>query len=79
MNKKEKEQDISITPVPAAAPEPSPVPSETSALTAEKKRKKTESMKYGLMSTVKAGAGGVTGGGADLISSAATGKKTLGG
>jgi hypothetical protein len=65
--------------LPAPAPTPVPVPSEISAQTTEKKRRKVESMRYGLMSTVKSGTGGVTGAGADLLTQSATGKKTLGG
>ncbi len=59
---------------------PSAVPSETAPLTAEKKRKKVASMRYGLQSTMKSGAGGVMGTGPDLLTQAATGSKTtLGG
>lgn len=68
---------MSIPPPPA--PTPIPSPSEISPQTTEAKRRRVEAMRFGLMSTMKTGPGGVTGAGPDLITPTATGKKkTLG-
>lgn len=56
-------------PIPEPAPAPSPVPSTTSSQTAEEsRRKRLESTRYGLASTIKTGARGISGTGADLNS-----------
>ena len=73
-----KKPDTSIPPAPEPAPLPSPVPSEVAAQTAEAKRAKVAAMRYGLLSTMKSGPGGVTGAGPDLITPTAKAKKTLG-
>ena len=75
-----KKPDISVPPPAAPSPMPSPVPSELAAQTAEAKRAKVASMRYGLLSTIKneGGATGITGAGADLVTPTAKGKKTLG-
>lgn len=72
-----KKPDNTVPPPPAPAPIPSP--SEISPQTAESKRARVAQMRYGLLSTMKTGPGGVTGAGPDLINPQATGaKKTLG-
>ena len=64
-------------PAPTPSPVPSPIPTETeSQVTADKRRKKTEAVKYGLLSTIKTSPRGIMGNGVDL--SSGTGKKTLG-
>ena len=74
-----KKPDTSVPPPPSPAPMPVPVPSEVSAQTAEAKRARVAAMRYGLLSTMRTGPGGVTGAGPDLISPVASGsKKTLG-
>ena len=76
-----KKPDTSAPPPPAPAPSPMPVPvpSEVAAQTAEAKRAKVAAMRFGLLSTMKTGPGGVTGAGPDLINPTATGaKKKLG-
>jgi hypothetical protein len=61
----------------AVAPLPSPTATEVSPqLSAQQKRKKIESARQGVLSTIKTSPQGVTGSGADLMSG--TGKKTLG-
>jgi hypothetical protein len=66
---------------PPPAPAPIPTPTETSPLGAEDtRRKRVESMRYGLASTIKTSARGITGAGADLTSAGLEGKKNkLGG
>ena len=68
-------------PTPLPAPAPIPQPAEISPQTAEKKRARVAAMRYGLLSTMRSGPGGVTGAGPDLSTPFATGqqKKTLGG
>ena len=64
---------------PPPAPHPIPAPSEISPQTTEAKRRRVMAMRFGLMSTMKSGPGGVTGAGPDLITPMATGtKKKLG-
>jgi hypothetical protein len=44
--------------------------------TADRKRKKVEALRYGMLSTMKTGASGITGGGPELSTPAATAGKT---
>jgi len=77
MGGKPKKEDMNVPPPPS--PTPIPTPSEISPMTAERKRARTAAMRFGLMSTMKSGPGGVTGAGPDLLVPAAGGrKKTLG-
>jgi hypothetical protein len=70
-------QQVSQTATPAAAPIPQPVPTETAPMeTADRKRKKVEALRYGMLSTMKTGASGITGGGPELSTPAATSGKT---
>jgi len=83
----QEQQQAAVTPAqqPAAAPnpQPQPVPTETAPMeTADRKRKKIEALKYGMLSTMKTGGTGITGAGPELNTPEATagigGKKTLG-
>ena len=71
-----KKQDYTVPPPPA--PAPIPQPSEISPQVAEQKRARVAAMRFGLLSTVKTGPGGVTGAGPELSPTGATGKKLLG-
>jgi len=65
--------------VPPPLPQPVP-PTETAPMeTADRKRRKIEALKYGMLSTMKTGGQGVVGTGAELNKPIANeGKKTLG-
>ena len=78
-------QQVSTTAAAAAAPnpQPQPMPTETAGLeTADRKRKKVEALRYGMLSTMKSGGTGLTGGGSELQTTTpqatAGTKKTLG-
>lgn len=79
-----EEQQTSVATQPAAAPnpQPQPVPIETAPMeTADRKRKKIEALKYGMLSTIKTGSTGLTGAGPELntpVATAGTQKKNLG-
>jgi hypothetical protein len=74
-----KEEVPAYTPPTPPNPTPIPQPSELSPQTAQAKRSRIASMRFGLMSTMKTGARGITGAGPDLSIPAATGgKRTLG-
>lgn len=73
-------------PTPPPAPQPIPQPAETSPTeTADQRRRRTEALRYGVLSTIKTGPQGTTGSGPDLVAPAAGGfystmgsKKNLG-
>lgn len=59
---------------PPPAPAPMPVAAETSPIeTADKRRAKIDSLKYGILSTIKTGPRGVTGAGPELSTPVAGG------
>lgn len=69
----------SMSPPPMAAPAPIPTAPETSQGNIDAERKKRiEQLRGGLASTLKTGARGITGAGADLTSPTLTGKQKLG-
>lgn len=73
--------DIPESPKPIEPPSPAPVPimSESSVTSAEEsRRRRLAKLRTGLLSTIKTSPRGITGRGADLVSSVATGTKTLG-
>lgn len=62
---------------PPPAPAPIPTPTEMSPINAEEgRRKRIGDLRYGLQSTIKTSARGITGAGADLTSAGLEGKKT---
>ena len=66
--------------VAAPSPTPTPTPTVTSPIaTATARAKSLDQFRYGLASTIKTSAGGVTGTGADLKAPTATGVSLLGG
>ncbi len=66
-----------ITP-PVIAPAPSPIPTEIAPQkTAEKRRKRIEAVRYGILSTIKTSPLGIVGAGAEL-GVGGKGKTTLG-
>ena len=68
------------TVVTPPSPTPSPTPSVVNPIaTATDRAKNLESYRYGLASTIKTGAAGITGAGAELKAPSATGVSTLGG
>lgn len=69
----------SMAPPPTPAPAPIPTAPEASQGNIDAERKKRiEMLRGGLASTIKSGARGITGAGADLTSPALTGKQKLG-
>lgn len=75
-------------PAPAAPPPPPPVPTaaaptDVASQTDQQRAAASKQLQYGILSTIKTSAAGLTGTGADLNTPAAaagsTGKKTLGG
>ena len=55
------------SPAPIPSPTPVPTPSEVSPVASdEARRKRLERTRFGLSSTIKSGARGITGGGAEL-------------
>lgn len=70
-------------PTPVAAPIPAPTPTITPSEVApqqkdEARRKRLEQMRFGLASTIKTSARGLTGAGPELSSASLTGKTKLG-
>lgn len=64
---------------PPPAPAPTPVPTNVNPVaTAQDRAKNLESYKYGLASTIKTGAAGITGAGPELRAPAVTGVRTTG-
>lgn len=65
---------------PPPPPAPVPTPSDVSPVqTSEQRANQTKQLQYGIASTIKSGAAGITGNGADLSAPAAGGtKKDLG-
>lgn len=64
---------------PAAAPTPTPTPTQTGAVTSATDRaKKLASYQYGLASTIKTGAQGISGRGPELRAPSVTGVNTTG-
>lgn len=65
------------SPTPPPPPAAVPTPNDTNPeLTADQRSKKLAAMRFGMLSTIKTGPGGVTGSGADLAVPAAAGMKT---
>lgn len=75
---KPKQQQLPAPPPPAPAPTPSG-PVDVAAQTTEQRQAQTKQLQYGILSTIKTSAAGITGQGPDLITAQASGKKTLGG
>lgn len=76
-------QQVSTTQAAAPNPQPQPMPTETAPMeTADRKRKKVEALRYGMLSTMKTSGAGMAGAGSDLQTTtpqATSGtKKTLG-
>lgn len=72
----------SVPPPPEPAPIPTPSePVDVASQTTEQRQAATKQLQYGILSTIKTSAAGVTGAGPDLIAAQAGGttKKTLGG
>lgn len=75
-----KTPDIPAPPPPAPVPTPSE-PTDVASQTAQQRAAQAKQLQYGILSTVKTGASGITGNGADLVTAAAAGttqKKNLG-
>lgn len=76
-----KTPDVPAPPPPAPVPTASE-PTEVASQTAEQRANVSKQLQYGILSTIKTSAAGVTGQGPDLATAQAggqTGKKTLGG
>lgn len=68
---------VTPAPTPAPAPLPSPTPTTVEAtISAQERRKKIQAVQYGMMSTIKTSPQGITGTGANLNATDATGRKT---
>ena len=64
---------------PTPSPSPTPIESQTgAAVSSADRRKKLQQSRFGLASTIKTSASGVTSGTASLLSPELTGKKKLG-
>jgi len=63
---------------PPMPPPPTPTPEVASQVASDSRKKRLEQLQYGLASTIKTGARGLTGTGADLKSSGFYGKSKLG-
>lgn len=64
---------------PPPAPAPTPMPTNVNpVVTAQDRAKNLDSYRYGLASTIKTGAGGITGSGPELRAPAVSGVRTLG-
>lgn len=69
----------SVTPAPTPSPTPTVSPSSVSPMAAnDSRRKRLESLRMGIASTIRTGPKGVTGNGSDLTAPSLTGKTMLG-